>query len=112
MSFLRKVKNKEIATFASSMVLAETNWTLLRFYKFLKNKVIKGLNSIVNLKSLKIIDEFNLGSAMDLYAGHSVKFIDALITSIPQIAGGDMIAVSYDKDFDKLNVKRKEPKEV
>ena len=49
---------------------------------------------------------------MDLYAGHSVKFIDALITSIPQIAGGDMIAVSYDKDFDKLNVKRKEPKEV
>jgi len=82
------------------------------FYKFEKQKVIEALDGIIKLKNLKIIDKFDPQLALDIFQKNNVKFIDALISSNPQIFQMKIIIISYDKDFDKLNVKRKEPKDV
>jgi len=50
--------------------------------------------------------------AIEIYEKFPVKFIDALIVSNPKIFKKEITIISYDKDFDKLNVKRKEPKDV
>ena len=111
-SFLNEIKKGEIKAFTSNLILAEINWTLLKFYKFPKEKVIEGLYSISRLKNLRIIDKFNANLAIEIYKKLPIKFIDALIASNPRILKKEVMIISYDKDFDKLNVIRKEPKEV
>jgi predicted nucleic acid-binding protein len=110
--FLDKIKQGEISGFTSTLVLAEINWVLLNIYKFHKIDVIDGLFSILNLKNLKIKDEFRLRLAIEIYANFQIKFIDALIASNPKIYKKEVIVVSYDKDFDKIGVKRKEPSQI
>jgi len=70
------------------------------------------LYSISRLKNLRIIDKFNANLAIEIYKKLPIKFIDALIASNPRILKKEVMIISYDKDFDKLNVIRKEPKEV
>ncbi len=106
---LRLIRDGEIKALTSNLVLSEVVWVLGSFYNEGKEKVIKGLNSIINIANLKIIDKFNSNESLDLYSNHSVKYIDSLICTIPEIKSKKMTVISYDKDFDKLGVKRIEP---
>ena len=110
--FLEQIKRKNIRAFTSSFVLAEVTWTLLSFYHFPKEQVVKGLYSIVNLKNLKIIDTFDAFLAMKLYERNPIKFIDALLASHILVVQGKAKIISYDRDFDKLKVPRIEPREL
>lgn len=110
--FLKLVDNRRLKAITSSLVLSEIDWVLEGFYKFKKSEVIKCLESILKLKGLKIIDKIEAILAVELYKKYNIKFIDALISSNPQIYQKKVIVVSYDKDFDKIGVKRKEPKEI
>ncbi len=109
---LRGIKNGKIKAVTSNLVLAEVNWMLLKFYKFSKEDVVRSLNSILSLRHLKINDDFNPILAVRLYKDYSIKFIDALIASNPEIFNKERTVVSYDKDFDKLGDLRVEPKEI
>jgi predicted nucleic acid-binding protein len=110
--FLEKIKHGEIFAFTSTLVLAEINWVLLNIYKFPKIDIIEGLFSILNLKNLRIKDEFQLGLALKIYAIFPIKFVDALIASNSKIYKKEAVVVSYDKDFDKIGIKRKEPSQI
>lgn len=110
--FLKEIKDGKVKAVTSNLVLAEINWTLLKFYKFPKEDAIKGLSSILNLRHLKFVDGFNPILAAKFYKDHPIKFIDALIASHREIFNKEMTVVSYDRDFDKLGVLRIEPKEI
>jgi len=112
LKFLNKIKKGEINALTSNLVLAEINWILLRIYKLQKSEIIEGLVSILSLKNLKIRDKFQPQFAIKIYNNFPVKFIDALIASNPKIYKKEAVVVSYDKDFDKIGVKRKEPKDL
>lgn len=109
---LNLVRQNKIKAFISTLVLSEIDWVLESFYKFPKEKVVTGLSSVLKLKNLKVVDKVNPLLALELYEKFSVKFIDALISSIPAIGEGKMKIVSYDRDFDKLGDWRVEPKEI
>lgn len=107
---LEKVKFKKISGYTSSLVLAEINWTLNSYYSFPKEDVVEALEGIIHLKNLGIMDDFNAAYAVEIYSENKkVKFIDCLIGSIREIRTGNLPVVSYDKDFDRLGVKRLEP---
>ena len=111
-SFLDLIKKRKILAFTSSLVVAEIDWVLESFYKFDRLEVIRALGSILRLKGLKIIDKFNLKLALKIFKEKNVKFIDALIASNPAIFRKEVIVISYDKDFDKIGLKRIEPKKL
>lgn len=111
-NFLNKIKNNQIEAVTSNIVLTEIVWTLLSYYKFPKKDVIIAIKSILNLSGLKIIDGYNAAQSLVFYENKSVKFIDCLISSIPEIKNKEWIVVSYDEDFDKLGIVRKEPGEI
>ena len=92
--------------------MSEIDWVLESFYKFPKERVIEGLSSILKLKNLKIKDEFNSHLALEIYEKFPIKFIDALIASNLQIFQKKAIIVSYDRDFDRIGLKRVEPKAI
>lgn len=111
-NFLKEVRGGKLRVCTSNLILAEINWTLLKFYEFPKKAATKGLGSILSLKNLKIFDNFDPILALELYKNYPIKFIDCLIASNPKIFNRKAILVSYDKDFDKLKVKRVEPSDL
>ncbi|MEK9166815.1 MAG: PIN domain-containing protein [Patescibacteria group bacterium] len=111
-SFLESVKTGKNEAYISSLVIAEINWILSKFYKLSKEEVIMKLNGVLGLKNLKIIDDVDPVFALKMFQDHSVKFIDAMIASNSLVSKGEMIIVSYDRDFDKMGVKRIEPADL
>lgn len=110
--FLNLVRQKKIEAFTSPLVFAEIDWVIESFYKFERQEAIKSLDSILKLKGLKITNGINISLTIEFYKRYNIKFIDALIASISKIAKREMTIVSYDEDFDKLKVKKLEPKQV
>jgi len=106
------IKDGEIKAKTSHLVMAEVVWTLQSTYKASKNQVSKVATSVESIPNLKIEDDFVTNLAHQLFKDHSVKYIDALIASNPEIQSKKMTVVSYDKDFDKLGIKRLEPKDL
>jgi len=111
-AFLDAVRRDKISASTSPLVMAEVAWVSMKTYGIPKDEVIDGLLWITNLRYLVIEDSSDVHTAARLYAAHNVKFIDALIASHPDLQGGSMAVISYDKDFDKLGVRRVEPREV
>ncbi|PIP62616.1 hypothetical protein COW98_03080 [Candidatus Roizmanbacteria bacterium CG22_combo_CG10-13_8_21_14_all_35_9] len=109
---LRLIKNNKIKAITGSVILAEIVWTLNSFYQLEKEVITTAVQSIINLRGLSIVDNYDHSLALSLYHNHSVKYIDALIASIPSIQTREITIVTYDKDFDKLKVIRKEPDEI
>lgn len=110
--FLKALKENKIDAYTSTVILTEVVFTLKSFYKFEKQEIIRAYKSIINLRGLKIHDLHDHLKAAELYRKYSIKFIDALIAADPQILDKKVTVVSYDRDFDKLNVIRKEPEEI
>lgn len=106
------IEENKIAAATSNIVLAEFLWTAQSFYKISKPETIASMKGIVSISGLAIEDSFDSFAALQYYESFSVKFIDALIASHKLIQEGKAIVISYDKDFDKLGIKRKEPKDI
>ncbi len=105
----KKIKEGKINAFTSNLVLTEMYWVLKSFYQLPKEQLVEILKSTTKLKNLKIENKENLSRAVELYEKRNIKFIDAVIASHPGIAKKEVIVISYDKDFDKLKIQRREP---
>lgn len=112
LAFLGLVKKNYIEASTGTIVFAEVVWTLDSFYKIEKKKIVDSLTSLSNINGLKIADDCNNPLAIQLYEKYNIKFIDALIASNKDILNKKMIVVTYDRDFDKLPVIRKEPSNI
>lgn len=107
----KKIKKGEIRACTSCLILAEIVW-MGKFYNLSKQEIVIILKGILNLKNLKIIDSYNPVMAVKTYETYNVKFIDSLIASAAPIYKENMVVISYDKDFDKLKIKRIEPSKI
>ncbi|MGB9706916.1 MAG: PIN domain-containing protein [Microgenomates group bacterium] len=107
---IQLIKKGDIKTFTSHLVIAELDWTMRSYYKIPKNERLTFLDSILRLKNLALVDSFDLMATLSFYRNHRVKFIDCLFASNPLILTGKASIVSYDKDFDRLKIKRIEPR--
>ncbi len=106
-NFLRLVKTNKIKAILPGVVLSEIAWVLKSFYKFPKSKVVKALKSMLKLSGLKIADNYDYKQTIKFYESKNVKYIDCLIASL--VKNKNYSVISYDKDFDKLKIKRQEP---
>jgi len=109
---LQAVKTNKIKASTASIVIAEIAWTLRSYYKFPKTKVAQAIKGILNLRGLRIVDSYDSLWAIEKFSRYNVKYIDTLIASILEKQKSEWIVVSYDKDFDKLGIERKEPKQI
>lgn len=108
--FMKKVSSKKDTFFIPSLVLNEISWTLQRFYRVPKSKVIIFMESILAVDNFKVIYKYDFANALHLYKTVNIKLNDCLIWSFME---KDDQIVSFDKDFDKLpRIKRVEPKDL
>ena len=113
-NLLTKIKNSSSGHefITGSVVIAEVAWTLISYYKSPKDIVVRGIDSVFGTKGISFSDTYDLKNAVKIYSRYNIKFIDALIASIPQIDNKKWTVISYDRDFDKIGTVRKEPKPV
>lgn len=109
---IQNLKMGKLKAVTSNLVFAETVWVLTSVYKISKTDLNDVLGSLENIPSLKVIDNFQTNLANQLFKMHPVKYIDALIASNPNIYAKKWVVISYDRDFDKLGVIRKEPSKI
>lgn len=110
--FLEAIRYNKIKGITSSLVMAELAWTLSSYYQFKREDIAKALESVSNLRGLKVVDGYQISLALLYYQSKSVKFIDAMIASIKQISAKKWTIISYDQDFDKLDLIRLEPNQI
>jgi len=111
-ALLQAIMEKKIGAVTSHLVLSEIAWVGRGVYKMSKQEVVDAIRGIASIKNLKIRDRFNAFIALEHFEAYKVKFIDALIASDSGFAKGELVIVSYDRDFDKLGVQRVEPDKV
>ncbi|MBU2575662.1 PIN domain-containing protein [Patescibacteria group bacterium] len=109
---LQLIQDGKISAVINTLVFAEVGWVLGRLYKFSKHEVIMALNSMAQLKNLSIYDRHDVLLGLSLYGQYNVKFIDAMIAANDVISIWKAPIISYDKDFDKLGVKRVVPSDL
>ena len=103
------MKTGDCAAVTSSVVIAEIHWLLRSYYKISKADITAFVDRLLSMPQLRIDNRDNVINANTMFRDSSIKFTDALIASHPKIQDGSMAVISYDKDFDKLGVKRVEP---
>ena len=111
-NFLKAVAEDKVSAYIPSIVPVEIQFVMSSFYRIEKKSVIAAVKSVVTMTHLQIIDDTSLPIAVDLYEQNPVKFVDCLLASSTRVQKGEAVIVSYDRDFDKLGVKRLEPKQL
>lgn len=106
---LQKITERQIMAYIPTLVPAEVNFVLTSFYRIEKPWVVQATKSIVSISNLKILDDLSVVRGAQLYEEFNVKFTDCLLASSALLQSGRAAILSYDRDFDKLGVKRKEP---
>lgn len=101
-------KNKEIL-WTNVMVIAEVIWVLFSAYRFPKNKVIAGVQKILNSPNIHLDDKYLLLSALCVFENNNIDFIDAYNAAVMEYKEIKVI-YSYDKHYDRIKeIKRIEP---
>ncbi|OGK19827.1 hypothetical protein A3D80_03910 [Candidatus Roizmanbacteria bacterium RIFCSPHIGHO2_02_FULL_40_13b] len=109
---IEAIKSGIVDAITTTMVVAEVVWTLESFYRVNKSEVVTVVRDMVTTNGLKVIDGYGTIEALDLYNTNNIKFVDCLLASIPQVQKKEWAIISYDKEFDKLKIIRKEPGDV
>jgi len=109
---LRSLQNGQLTALTSELVIAEFLWTAMRSYQLSKTVSASMVKALFALPNLHLHGEPNMLVAIDCYEKYSVKFIDAVIASYELIQIGELPILSYDKDFDKIGIRRYEPAEL
>ncbi|MEK9143235.1 MAG: PIN domain-containing protein [Patescibacteria group bacterium] len=108
---LFEIEHDTIVAFIPTVVIAEVQYVLKSFYGFEKSTLIKALAGIVATRNLEVVDDLSFPLAMKLFEDHNVKFVDSLIASSRRVQEKKAAILSYDRDFDKLGIKRVEPRD-
>ena len=106
--FFQDIEQGKISVELKLIVLFQTIFVLKSYYKVPKGKIVKAMKGLLKLKGLKIIEKKTVVSMMDIWDSNNIEIVDAyLIASLEK--NSRSILYSYDTDFDKFNIKRKEP---
>lgn len=108
-SLFKRVELGALRPYTSNIVLQEIHYVLLRRYRFPKAQILGDLQRILRLRNMTLVEKTDTPAALNMLSKYNVNYGDCLIaTQIPK----RVVLVSYDKDFDKLGILRKEPSEL
>lgn len=112
MKLFRAIEHGVLRAYIPTIVVAEVQFVLFSFYAFKRSHVITALKGMVAIPNLRLYDDVSVFRAISHYDMKNVKFIDCLIASSKRVQSENATVLSYDRDFDKLGVRRVEPRQL
>ena len=109
---IRKINNGEVKAVILGVVIAEMVWVMKSVYGFERIQIAEAVKAVVQIRGVLIGEKYEWLKALEQFTQKKVKFIDAMIANVRQIKTKKWAVVSYDREFDKLDVYRMEPNQV
>lgn len=103
------LERKKFKAKLPGIVLAEIVWMLQLHYRFPKDTITSFMRHLLSMSHLFVTNDYQHFLALGLFTKHNIKYVDCCIASLPGVLEGKHTIVSYDKEFDRLGVKRVEP---
>lgn len=97
----------EILIDVSPVIVSETYYTLLSFYGIERKAAASQLALLLRQHGIRLRDADQTLAALDRLLMANVGFADAFLAA--GAAGEDVAVVSFDRDFDKLGIRRFDP---
>jgi len=106
--FFQDIEKGKVVTELKLIVLFQTIFVLINYYKVPKNKIAEAILDILKLKGLRIKEKRVVQRAVEIWDLNSIEIIDAYLISCLE-KDSNTALYSYDKDFDKFGINRLEP---
>ena len=107
-SFFESLENGDIRVELKLIVLFQVIFVLKSFYKVSKESIADGIAELLKYKGIIIKEKIITIRALELWREKKMEIVDCyLIACLEKDAQN--ILYSYDRDFDKFNVNRREP---
>ncbi|MEA1877930.1 MAG: PIN domain-containing protein [Bacteroidota bacterium] len=90
------------------IVLFQVCFVLKSFYKVPKTDIVTGIVNLFEYKGIIIKDKKNIRRMMEIWSDNTLDIVDCYLIACLE---GDTqnLLYSYDHDFDKFEINRKEP---
>lgn len=104
-----KVEQKQLVLKAPETVIADCIYVLSspRLYDLERDKIRDILMPLLRLTHFKITNKQIIQQAIEIFSNHNLDFSDAYLAVL--VKQHKLPIYSYDRDFDKIGIKRIEP---
>lgn len=101
--FMEAISKKTKKAKIPAVVIVECIYVLEKFYQVPKKEIIDKLSSILNFKGIVNPDKSAILKSLFIYQDTNVDIVDCILAAF---STPDLVVVSFDKDFEKLNAFR------
>ncbi|PIP84481.1 MAG: PIN domain nuclease [Elusimicrobia bacterium CG_4_9_14_3_um_filter_62_55] len=105
-TLFKRAEEGKVEVRAADLTLAEVVWVLGSFYELKPDAIADLLEPLLD-SPVQFENRDRLMVAMELFRAHKASFGDCYLAAFAREKGAEI--ASYDRDFDKLAVKRVEP---
>ncbi|RLB33433.1 MAG: hypothetical protein DRH12_18405 [Deltaproteobacteria bacterium] len=107
-NFFMQLEQGKIQVELKLIVLFQVIFVLTSFYKIPRPRVAEVLSDLLKYRGIKIKEKKTVKRMLLLWKKHSLDIVDCYLLALLETEPQNVL-YSYDKDFDKFGLNRKEP---
>ena len=107
-SFFESLEYGKMKVELKLIVLFQVLFVLKSFYKVPKDQIANGITDLLKYKGIVIKNKTMIRRMMEMWCNKNMDIVDCYLIAILENDSQNLI-YSYDRDFDKFNINRKEP---
>jgi len=107
-SFFEALENGSMMVELKLIVLFQLIFVLKSFYKVPKEQIANGVTDLLKYKGIAVKNKSVVRRMLEIWRNNNLDIVDCYL--IASLEGDTQnVIYSYDRDFDKFNINRKEP---
>jgi predicted nucleic-acid-binding protein len=107
-SFFEALENGSMMVELKLIVLFQLIFVLKSFYKVPKEQIANGVTDLLKYKGISVKNKSVVRRMLEIWRNNNLDIVDCYL--IASLEGDTQnVLYSYDRDFDKFNINRKEP---
>ena len=107
-SFFEALENGSMMVELKLIVLFQLIFVLKSFYKVPKEQIANGVTDLLKYKGIAVKNKSVVRRMLEIWRNSNLDIVDCYL--IASLEGDTQnVLYSYDRDFDKFNINRKEP---
>ncbi len=107
-SFFESLEYGKMKVELKLIVLFQVLFVLKSFYKVPKDQIANGITDLLKYKGIVIKNKTMIRRMMEMWRNKKLDIVDCYLIAILENDSQNLL-YSYDRDFDKFNINRKEP---
>ncbi len=106
--FFESLERGDMRVELKLIVLFQVIFVLKSFYNVPKGDIINGIQNILKYKGISIKEKKIVQRTLELWSKKNIEIVDCYLIACLEKDSQNLL-YSYDRDFDKFEVNRKEP---